>query len=168
MKKENKRGRSIINVFDIVLIALAVVLAAVYLISRGSAPASSPTQPAAGTVSVSYTVEITELDELYAGDVKAGEPIVDRIKKYNIGTVESVETEPAMRNVDNRAEGTVERAPVPGCVTLYVNVTAQGVVSGSSIVIDGGYELKVGLPCSFKTPGFSGAGAIVRVGRIDQ
>lgn len=168
MEKENKKGRSIINVFDIVLIALAAVLAVVYLTTRGSAPAASPVETAPSTKTVTYTVEVTELDESYADAVKAGDQIVDRIKKYNIGTVESVEVSESLRNVRIAKDGTVERVPVPGCVTLHINVTAQAAVSDRTITVDGGYELKVGLMCSFKTPGFYGSGAIIKVGRIEQ
>lgn len=164
MERDKKKGRSLFNVFDIVLIVIAVALAAVIFLSRGSSSALT-LEPR--SVTVHYTVEIRELDQDFRDVVAPGDAVMDRIKKYNIGTVESVSYGEAVRSVEDFEAGIKRLAPVPGCLRMDIAITAQATVSDSAITVDGGYDVRVGAEANIATPGFSGTGVIIAVERVD-
>ena len=169
MEKENKAGkRSLFNLFDIVLILIALALAALFLLGRDRGSSGTAAETSARTVTVHYTVEAADLDEAWSEAVKQGDPVVDRIKKYSVGTVEDVEVTPALRSVINYDAETLDQVEIPGRVTLYITIAAEAVVEDNDgdINIDGGYILKVGNTASLKTPSFTFSGAVVAVERI--
>ncbi len=148
MEKENKkRGfMRIFNVFDLVLIAVAVLLAAALVIPRlgGSGEDTpAPLPLSSGTVQVRYVLEVTVSDE-YRDAAKAGMNVVDKIQHYDLGTVESVEVRDAVRRITDYENGRVVNAAVPGQVTMLVTVVGRAAVSGTKILLDEGFLIRVG------------------------
>lgn len=166
---ENKKKRvflRIFNLFDLALIAIALVVLAVILLTRDNS-SGQLTGQVQRTVSVRYTVELSEIENGAAANIKAGAPVVDAIKKYSIGTVESVQISPTRASVPDEGSDIVRYAQVPGQETATVVITAKAVETDADIIIDGGYLVKVGLPASVRIPGLRATGFIVDVERSD-
>lgn len=164
MEKGNKRGIwRIVNVFDLVLIGIAVLTLAVLVIVRTGG--GDDTGPVSTSQKIRYTVEVSGISFGAADNVKPGDEMVDRIKKYDMGTVESVTVEPYMKSVPDFDSGEVVLAEVPDQQTAYIVVVANATVSDTAILVDGGYSVKVGLAVNVKVPGLAGTGHIVAVER---
>ncbi len=170
MEKERKQRRSIFNLFDLVLIVIAVALGVILFLN-----ARQDEDPAAGTVgltgdrvNVRFTVEIQEAEEVVTDILKEGEPLVDREKKYNLGTVESVEVGPAFRAVTDYETQTYRLTEVPGLYRALVTVTTEGVADERSITVDGGYVVRVGKTVYGKVPGGAFSGTIVAIERVEK
>ena len=170
MEKESKQRRSIFNLFDLALIVIAIALGIVLYLG-----AHRDEEPAAGTVgltesrvNVRYTLEISEAEEFVTELVKEGEPLVDREKKYNLGTIESVEVGPAVRSVIDYETGVQRLSEVPGRYRVLITVTTEGVADERNITVDGGFVVRVGKSVLGKVPGGIFTGTIVAIERVSK
>lgn len=168
MESKNKKGIfKILNLFDLALIAIAALLAAVLLLNRGGDTSGAITGESQTRVRVRYTVELTGIRNGAASTIKAGMPVVDKIKKYSMGTVESVEISPTVRTVTDESRNVRVSVPVPGQETATVVITTEAVETDKDITVDGGYIIKVGLPVNVRIPGLSAQGYIMNIERGD-
>lgn len=160
-----KKKHSIFNVFDIVVILIAVALAAVLFFTRSSG--SSTSDDAADTKSgtVTYTVELTGMVNGSAELVSVGDELVDKVKKYDVGTVKAVEVSNTVRQVQDLVNGGTVESEMSTQQTATVTVEAPCTETEADILVAGGYPIKVGLQVSLKGPGYYGTGYIVGVER---
>lgn len=164
---ENKKHK-LFNVFDLTLIGIAVILAAVLILSRfvGSGDDDKPAGPVVGSdeKKITYVVEFT-LNEEDRDLIRVGDRVTDRIKHYNLGTVDSVEITDFLRYVPDFTTGKVVPAAVPGMVTARVTVTGSAVFTKTSILLDGGYPLYLGTNINAVFPEINVSGAAVYIER---
>lgn len=166
MEKENKK-HSIFNVFDLVLIGIAAVLAAVLILSRFVSPqgGDQPNMPVGlGDGKVTYTVEFI-LDEDQRDFIHVGDRVTDRVKHYNLGTVEAVEVTDALRYVPDFTTGKVVGAAIPGQVAVRVTITGGAVVTNKGTMVDGGYPLYLGINVNAVFPEINVNGMVVNIER---
>ncbi|MDE6107493.1 MAG: hypothetical protein K2F83_02315, partial [Oscillospiraceae bacterium] len=104
MAKETKfRLGDLFNLFDIVVLAVAVLLAAVLIfISRGAGKEAT---------TVVYTVEFTNMQNESASLIQPGDSLVDRVKKFDLGKVLSVEVGPTYTQRNDHVEGGTREVP---------------------------------------------------------
>ena len=159
--EENKKRRSILNLFDIVVILVALALAAVLLIPRQSASDS----PDAESGTVRYTIELTGMQNGSAELIQEGDSLVDRIKRYSIGTVQSVEVTNTLRQVEDYENGVVRYVESSTLQTAILVIEAPCTQTDTQITVSGGYAIRVGLPVSVLGPGYYGTGYILAVER---
>lgn len=163
---ENKK-HGIFNVFDLVLIGTALLLAAALLILhfRGAGGGdSAATGPIGGLTKITYTVEFTVEDEEW-DMIHVGDRMVDKIQHYNLGEIRELTSAPAERNVVDYERGEIVRAPIPGYTTLTAVVTADARVTDTSIKVDGGYELRIGTSVNAMFPGYNKSGTVIAIER---
>lgn len=154
----------ILNIFDIVLILVAILLGVVIFMARsGGDEEETPT--GAGMTPLRYTVEFTNLREEFADSVQVGDQFIDKIKKYSMGTVESVEVTPNIRDVVDYDNARVVRVETPGYVTLLVTIVGEATQTEKTILMDGGYEMRVGMGVNAKSPRFSANGTVLYIER---
>ena len=159
--EDNKKRRSLLNLFDIVVILIGLVLAAVLLIPRQSGPEN--VAPERGTVR--YTIELTGMLNGSAEQIEPGDALVDRVKKYEIGTVQSVEVYTTTRLVEDYEKGVVWNAPLSTQQSALIVVEAPCTQSDMEILVGGGFTIRVGLSVNVNGPGYYGSGTIVAVER---
>lgn len=166
MDKKKGPGRilGIFNLFDIIVIAVAVALAAVLLLTRSG----GVEQVVAQTTTVHYTIELTSMANGSAGLIAPGDPLVDKVKKYNIGTVTDVEVTDTETLTNDLENGEVKLTTSPGLQTATVEVEVQAAETSSQLTADGGFVLRVGQSVSVRGPGYWGTGYIVAVERSGQ
>ncbi len=166
--EENKKKKGlprIFNLFDLALILLAILIGAALFLSRDKNTSGALTGENQTRIQVRYTIELTGIQNGAAARIKPGAPVVDKIKKYSLGTVESVTVAPTVRDVNDETRDVVASAPVPGQETATVVITAEAAETETDIIVDGGYVIKVGLPVNARIPGLNAQGYIIGIER---
>lgn len=162
---ENKKKLRFINLFDIIVLALAAGLLAILLLVGRNTGATEPV--ATNTYTCRYTIELRNMVNNTAELIEVGDTLVDKVKKYDMGKVVSVEVVPTTNQVQNVEDGTIITAEVPGLQNAVIVVEAVASETDTQITVDGGYLVRVGLGISVRGPGYWGTGNIIAVERSE-
>ena len=162
MEQNNHKFRLRLNLFD--AIVLVVVLAAGAAVAwfglrSGGGETSSTSQ------TVQYTIMFQSMTEGSSELIQPGDPLVDTVKNYQMGSVVSVRAEPAVVQVLNQETQTYVDAVLEGYEDVYVTVESTCTVGDDSLVLDGGYEFRVGQVTYIRGPGYMGSGPITEIVR---
>jgi len=163
MSSEKKRSKifRFLNLFDIILILLIIIGAAVLFFSRSQ----SPDAPTAEVNTITYTIEITGLFGDTAELIAPGDSLVDRVKKYDMGTVVDVEFYPTVRQSENRESGGMIDAELSTQNSALLTVSSTCTQTATAITLTGGYVIRVGTAVSVRGPGYHGTGFILSIER---
>jgi hypothetical protein len=163
MEEKKPQKHSILNVFDIVVIIIAIALAAILFIyeSGGTETVTTETK----TRTITYTIELTGMQNGSAELVSVGDTLVDKIKKYDIGVVTSVDVSNTVRQTQDLVNGGTHDAEMTTLETAVIELEAECTETDTQITVAGGYIIRVGLPVTVKGPGYYGTGYIIAVDR---
>ena len=164
----NKKFRFKLNLFDGIVLVLGLCAALVlgYMMLKPAAPQAETGAPAVSTVR--YTVRFQKMLEGTGALIQPGDVLKDNIKNYNLGTVESVEIVPATMEVVDEYSKTVVRATIEGYEDALVTVVASCTEGPSSLLVDGGYTLRVNTTAYVRGEGYMGSGPIISIEREGQ
>lgn len=167
MESKDTKFRLRLNLFDGIVLVLAILVGGMLVWNRLKPQTAETTSTTASTVR--YTICLQRVAQGTGDWVKAGEPLMDNIKNFDMGVVTGVESQPAVaRNLD-QINGRYVDKPVEGFEDLLVTVEAKGSVGKSGgVTLDGGYKLCVGAMAYVKGVGFFGSGPIVAIEREGQ
>ena len=84
-----EKKRSIINLFDIIVIILAAAVAVLLFVARG-AKDNETTLTVAPSIELRYTLELNDVLEETAGDIKVGDTLYDNENSAVLGTITAV------------------------------------------------------------------------------
>ena len=159
-----KKKLKFFNLFDIIVLLIALILLAVlFFMGKGAAPADGA---GVGTSQkVTYTLELTGMQNGAAELIKPGDRLTDKIKKYDIGTVVSVETKITTMQVEDYENGGVIDSPVSTQQTAVVVVEADCTETDSQITVGNGYIVRVGATANIRGPGYAGTGYVIEMER---
>ena len=149
------------------MLVLAVVVAGLLLWNhfKPAPDAESETNPAA---TVTYTVRFNKWREGTSDMVQPGDDLADNVKNFNMGTVVSVESVPAVSSTLDAKDRRYVQAEIPGYEDVLVTVKSPCTLSGEDIVLDGGYVLKVGTLTYVRGVGYMGSGPVISIDREEQ
>ena len=153
-----------LNLFDTVIILVAVAVAAFLLWGR-LAPKSDGGVAAPTQQTIQYTIRIRGAIEGTGALVQAGDALEDAIKNYNIGTVVSVTYGPAKTAAIDEANRILRQAETPEREDIDIVITAKATENEAQILVDGGFEVRVGEPAWLRGPGYLGSGTIINIAR---
>ena len=165
MEQNTPKFRLRLNLFDAIVLVVVLLAGAVLvwfgLRSSGS-EAASPT-----TRTVQYTVLFQRIREGNSALIEAGDPLVDTVRNYNLGTVVSTRVEPATYQVLNQETQTYVDAVLEGYEDVYITVESTCTESGSgdALLLDGGYDFRVGQTINVRGPGYLGSGRVTQIVR---
>lgn len=161
MAKERKfKFKDLFNLFDIVVLALALVLgAAVLLISKGAGQKE---------ITVRYLVEFTNMQNNTAELIQVGDELEDRVKKYDLGKVISVEVGPTVNYLADQVNGGSHDQLSQTLQTATVVLEATATDDPQSILVSGGYLIKIGTGVSAKGPGYSCYGTVLAIEIVEE
>ena len=166
---EKKTRKLKLNLFDIGLIALVVVAAAVFVGMKyfsTPAPAADPgVGLPANMQTVRYVVELEQLHQQTADMINVGDRIYERTKREDMGSVLEVQVKQATTLTKNELEGTFQFVQVPERYNVIMTVESKCTVSDGAIVLDSGLEVRAGTSVRVLGPGYYGAGYILSVER---
>lgn len=167
MEQNTPNFRLRLNLFDAIILVLVLIVGGVmaWLALR---PSVQETADPAVTTTVRYTVRFQRWAEGASSLIEVGDKLTDNIKNYALGTVVSCEAVPCVTQVlDQEARRYVE-APIEGYEDVLVTVESPCAASDAGFVLDGGYELRVGITTYIKGEGYMASGPVVAVEREGQ
>lgn len=156
MAKESKfKFRDLFNLFDIVVLIIALLLAVILVVfSRGAGKEQT---------TVIYTVEFTNMQNGTAGLIQPGDSLVDRVKKFDLGKVLSVEVGPTYTQIPNQIDGGSKEVPSERLQTATVVIEAPATETEQDFLVSGGFLIKIGTSVSAKGPGYSCYGTVLAI-----
>ena len=167
MERNTPSFRLRLNLFDAIILILALVVGGV-LAWLALRPAAQETADPAVTSTVRYTVRFQRWAEGSSSLIEAGDKLTDNIKNYAMGTVVSCEAVPAVTQVLDQEERRYVDAPIEGYEDILVTVESPCTESDAGFLLDGGYELRVGVTTYIKGEGYMASGPVVAVEREGQ
>ncbi|MCI8436232.1 DUF4330 domain-containing protein [Oscillospiraceae bacterium 44-5] len=165
MEQNTQKFRLKLNLFDGIVLVLAVAAAA-FLLWRAMKPAVQVPMDPSVTSTVRYTVRFQRWTPGTSALIQAGDRIADNIKNYEIGQVVSAEAEPARIQVLDTQNRRYVWAEMDGFEDVLVTIEAPCTVSDAAITVGGGYELRVGSTGYFRGEGYMGSGPIVAIEEV--
>ena len=135
---ENKKR---INIIDVIFILLLVGL-----IVFGITGISDVKQAVRGNdvTKVVYTVEIQNQDSEILKYMKNGDRVFEDESMKRMGTVVNISEAPYKILTENKVENIVTQQEVPDKITVYVDISTEGVVSSDNVVSVDSVNLLVG------------------------
>ena len=165
MEQNTQKFRLKLNLFDGIVLVLAVAVAA-FLLWRAMKPAVQVPMDPSVTSTVRYTVRFQRWTPGTSALIQAGDRIAANIKNYEIGQVVSAEAEPARIQVLDTQNRRYVWAEMDGFEDVLVTIEAPCTVSDAAITVGGGYELRVGSTGYFRGEGYMGSGPIVAIEEV--
>ena len=167
MEPNTPKFRLRLNLFDAIILVLVLVVGGVlaWLTLR---PAAQETAAPDVASTVRYTVRFQRWAEGSSSLIQAGDQLTDNIKNYAMGTVVSFEAVPAVTQLLNQETRQYEDAPIKGYEDILVTVESPCTESDTGFILDGGYELRVGITTYIKGEGYMASGPVVAVEREGQ
>lgn len=162
---ENKK--KIFNFFDIVIIAIVIVLAALFLLWKSGMLNRGVQVDNAKSAAVQYTIKLDKLDSDTVSKMKAGDSLTDTIKNKYMGTVVSVETEPYTLVVLNEKTGEYVQAQYGDYLSAVIVVEVPCSISDKDITAESGFAISGQSEVSVSGPGYFGSGHIISIERGD-
>ena len=135
---ENKKR---INIIDIIFILLLVGV-----IVYGITGISDVKQAVRGAdaTKVVYTVEIQNQDPEILNYMKNGDRVFEDESMKRMGTVTNISETSYKMFTENKIDNTITQQEVPDKITVYVDITTEGVVSADNVVSVDSVNLLVG------------------------
>ena len=163
MEQNKGRFRLKLNLFDMIVILLAVAVGAVLLWSRLKPAASGATGPSASAME--YTIRLQKVREGTGALIHQGDALEDVVKNYALGQVVSVTVMPATSSIVNEETETYVTAQIPGYEDVELVVSSTAVYGEEKITLGSGYELRVGQKIYVRGPGYLGSGEVWAIER---
>ena len=165
MEQKNPKFRLRLNLFDGIVLVLALAVGAVLLWTALKPAAPTGGEAAPTSVTVRYTVRFQRWVDGSGALVESGDKLVDAIKNYELGTVVSAEVVPASAFVLDHEQGAYVLSPIEGYEDVLVTVESPCTVSDESVVVGGGYPIYVGATAYIRGEGYMASGPIISVER---
>lgn len=168
MEQNTPKFRLRLNLFDGIVLVLALAVGAVLawsLLKPAAAPAGETAAPAA---TVTYTIRFQRMLGGTGAMIQPGDKLVDTIKNYELGTVTAVEVVPVQSLQVDQVNKRYVLATVEGYEDALVTVEASCAESAEAVTVGGGYNLRVGGMAYIRGNGYMGSGPIVSLEREGQ
>ena len=161
---EQKNFRLRLNLFDGIVLVLALAVGALLLWSalKPAAPAATET---VNTTTVQYTVRFQKWIEGTGALVEPGDKLVDNIKNYELGTVVSAQVVPAQSLQLSHDDRAFVLTTIDGYEDVLVTVESPCTISNEAITLGGGYALRVGSTAYIRGEGYMASGPIISMER---
>ena len=163
MEQNNPKFRLRLNLFDAIVLVAVLAVGAVLVWFGLRSSGSEAAAPAAQ--SVQYTILFQRMQAGNSALIQPGDQLVDTVKNYQLGTVVSVEPVPAQIQVLNQVTGSYVEAVIEGYEDVYVTVESTCTDSGEALLLDGGYDFRVGQTTYVRGPGYMGSGPVTEIVR---
>lgn len=160
--EQNKR-RIRLNLFDGIVILIALAVAGVLLWMQMKPAASNAATPA--TATMQYTIRLQKVlpgtDDL----IESGDALVDVVKNFELGTVVSATVMPATDSIIDEDEKAYVTAEIPGYEDIDIVVESTATYGEEKVLVGSGYELRVGEKIYVRGPGYLGSGEVYAIER---
>ncbi|MEA4816529.1 MAG: DUF4330 domain-containing protein [Lachnospiraceae bacterium] len=154
----NKKFFGLFNLFDIVIVAIVLVLAfgAYFFMHK---------ETIVETKKLTYMVELNDLPAGFSENIHIGDKVTDNVKNYNMGTVTDFKAEAYKKLTEDYETGKMADSIVPDRESVILTIEANVTESESDFRVDGNFLVKAGLVANVKGPGYAGSGFIINIKR---
>lgn len=153
------------NLFDLVAIALIVVLAAVFLLLRGLDAQTGEDDSLEPNSTVRYTVEFTNLRHGMAERFTVGEELFTQGAGMSLGTIEEVRVEPTVAVLADTEQGVYRVEASQLNETAFVTLVAECVETDQAIRVSNALNIRIGGGVYAETPEYLASGTIIGIER---
>lgn len=165
MESNTPKFRLRLNLFDGIVLVLALAVGAFLLWTALKPDTASVGTPAAASSTVRYTVRFQKWIEGTSSLIESGDKLVDNIKNCELGSVVSSEVVPAQSlQLDHNSRQYV-LTTIPGYEDVLVTVESPCTITDEAITLGGGYALRVGGTAYIRGEGYMASGPIVAIER---
>lgn len=163
--QQTQKTRRKLNAFDIVIIVLllAVAGAVIYFGVTGGGALFQKND----TVEILYTVRVREIPNDVVLTLDKGDTVIDSVKLYEVGNIESYTTEPSPFYGQNEEEKSTVLGTYPDVKDVYVTVRAEATKSEEKYDVNG-MRVAVGTAIYLRTPHFAGYGFCSSVEEVSE
>lgn len=166
MEPKSNQFRLRLNLFDGIVLVLALAAAAVLLWSALK-PGAAPAEDASTASTIRYTVLFQRWLEGTSTAIHQGDRLTDSIRNYDIGRVVSAQAFPCQAiRLDNVSRSYV-LATMEGYEDVHVVVEAPCVITEESVTVGGGYPVRVGESVFIQGDGYLATGFVIAMERED-
>lgn len=162
MNNNPSKFRLRLNLFDCIILLIAIVAAGFLLWNR---LAPDETGPVSETKTVQYTIRICAAQDGTGDYVQEGDKLVDAVKNFELGKVVSFTVSPARRSILDESQHLMVIAEVPNRQDIELVMTATSTGNDAQLLVGSGYELRVGEPIYVRGPGYMGSGYVIAIER---
>ena len=165
MEGRSNKFRLRLNLFDGIVLLLALAVGAVLLWSVLRPSAAAPESGGSTDSPVYYTIQFQRCLEGTVDAIHEGDRLTDSLRNYEIGRVVSAQAGPAKAlRADHNAREYV-LATMDGYEDINVVVQAPCVITDDAITVGGGYAVRVGAQAFVQGDGYLATGYIVAIER---
>ena len=168
--EENKRFRLKLNLFDgiVIVVALAVAAVMLYMQMKPAASSGDTSTPAASTTQ--YTIRLQKTLPGTAALIEEGDALADVVSGVDIiDTATSCfsggTAQPATDSIIDENAKAYVTAEIPGYEDIDIVVKASVTYGEEDILVGSGYELRVGEKIYVRGPGYLGSGEVYAIER---
>lgn len=162
---EQKKFRLRLNLFDGIVLVLALAVGA-FLLWNAMKPRLPEEAVPAASSTVQYTVRLQKCIPGTSELIREGDQVADNIKNYVVGNVTAVEAVPCRRRVMDEEGLRKVWAETDAFEDILLTLEARCQITDSAIVLDGGYELRVGSTAYLRGLGYMGTGPVVAIEEV--
>ena len=131
--EDKKTFRPRFNLFDVVIILLALAVVGAALLLRDRSTGADTTR---ATVPIRYTVEVTRAPQDMANQIRVGDNIYRSTDSAYMGKIVDVRSVPHTENEYLPEAGRFVRYEIPESFDIYVTVEGQGYWNGKDIFVE--------------------------------
>lgn len=162
---KSKKFKWKISIFDIIIIAIVIVAAVIFLklTNRGNVT------PITNTVSstIRYKVELDYMIPGSAEMIKVGDELNDGTTNVYIGKVLEVDVAPTTASIKNSNTGEYFIQEIPEKYTATILIEAPCEITEQAITVNSSFLIRVGTSARVRGPGYAGTGSIIAIDRGD-
>ena len=159
---EQKKFRLRLNLFDGIILVLALAVGA-FLLWNAMKPRIPDEVAPTSTSNVRYTVRLQRCIPGTSQLIQEGDQVADNIKNYVVGNVTAVEAVPCRRRVVDEENLRKIWVETDQYEDILLTLESPCQITDSAIVLDGGYELRVGSTAYLRGIGYMGTGPVVSI-----
>lgn len=150
-----------INFFDVAIVAIVIVVA---IVAVGMYMANQKKVVNKST-KMTYSLELIDNPVGFSNLIQEGDSIKDSEKNFNMGKIIGVEVTDYTRVLNDLENEIIVETIVPNRERVVLTVEADVVDTGSELLVDNQYAIRVGRDVYVKGPQYGGIGYIISIDR---
>ena len=162
---EQKKFRLRLNLFDgiVLLLALAAAGVLLWMTMRPAAPADGAAAPTVKPIR--YTIQISRCVQGTGAMVHEGDILQDNSKNQELGRVVSFEVKPASALVLDQTEKAYELETIPNREDITFTLESECTTGDTDLTLTSGYAPRVGATVYVRGVGYVGVGTVISIER---
>ncbi len=162
---EHKKFRLRLNLFDTIILILALIVGGALVVISQRDSLSTSTAVTTTYATATYTIRLQYCAPEIEGAIQPGDQLEDAVKNLDLGTVVSVTYSPTPTYVLNEETLVYEYQENPLYLNADIVVTSPVTLTEDEILLTSSYRIRGGETVYVRGPGYLGSGMILDIER---